>query len=152
MPEAYPFWSLPIFKPKKCSFCLIHFEVFFFCKCMAKGRPGGQTGGGGGGGLRGPDLYVLLQPLLLVLQLAAALLLLPHAGLQLRHHQLQLLLAGCQPPPGLLGLSAQLCFCSELLCQAGALLFQLGVGWEVRGQQAAPPGRPSVEHQVPPVP
>lgn len=91
----------------------------------------------------GTDLYMLLQPLLLILQLAAALLLLPHAGLQLRHHQLQLLLTGRQPLPGLLGLSTQLSLCSKLLCQAGALLFHLGVGWEVTGQQAVPPGAPN---------
>lgn len=75
-----------------------------------------------------PDLYVLLHPLLLILQLPAALLFLTHTGLQLCYYQLQLLLAGCQPPPGLLGLSTQLCLCSQLLCQAGALLFQLGMG------------------------
>lgn len=69
---------------------------------------------------------MLLQPLLLGVQLAAAFLFLAHAGLQLRHHQLQLLLAGRQPPPRLLGLSAQLCLCSQLLRQADALLFQLG--------------------------
>lgn len=79
-------------------------------------------------GTQRPDLYMLLQPLLVTLQLAAALLLLAHAGLQLRHHQLQFLLASCQSPPRLLGLGTQLCLCSELLCQAGPLLFQLGTG------------------------
>lgn len=44
MPEAYPFWSLPIFKPKKCSFCLIHFEVFFFLQMYGQ-REAGWTDG-----------------------------------------------------------------------------------------------------------
>lgn len=92
-------------------------------------------------GTQGPDLYMLLQPLLVTLQLAAALLLLAHAGLQLCHHQLQLLLASCQPAPRLFGLRTQLCLCSELLRQAGALLFQLGTGWEVSTQQAVLPGQ-----------
>lgn len=90
----------------------------------------GRGGADGTVGTRGPDLDVLLQPPLLALQLAAALLLLAHTGLQLRHHQLKLLLAGRQPSPGLLGLGAQLSLCSQLLCQVGTLLFQLGVGEE----------------------
>lgn len=106
---------------------------------MLKQRWAGSTEGVGGGGLAAQagggwaDLYVLLQPLLLGLQLATALLLLAHAGLQLGHHQLKLLLPGCQPAPGLLSLSTQLCLCAQLLCQAGTLLFQLGRGW--RGGQ-----------------
>lgn len=121
-------------------FCLGHFELSFLQTHGQNGRrfaeaPAGGTGQRADGtvGAQGPDLDVLLQPLLLTLQLPAALLLLAHAGLQLRHHQLQLLFAGRQPPPGLLGLRAQLRLRPQLLCQAGTLLFQLGVGKEVSG-------------------
>jgi hypothetical protein len=65
---------------------------------------------------------MLLQPLLLTLQLPAALFFLAHSCLQLCHHQLQLLLPGSQSRPRLLGLRAELGFCSKLLSQARALL------------------------------
>lgn len=91
MPEAYTFWSLPLFEPRKVFF-LLNLLGAVFCKfiakrdtvCRSKGRWGRQKGRGGWPvGSWGPDLYMLLQPLLVILQLAAALLLLTHAGLQL---------------------------------------------------------------------
>ena len=130
MPEAYAFWSLPLLEPKKKKrenfffFSLSHFESTFLQihgpkrQGFAQAKVARVDRRARGGATRGhaeADLYMLLQSLLLGLQLAAALLLLAHAGLQLRHHQLQLLLAGCQPPARLLGLGTQLCLCPQLL-------------------------------------